>query len=235
MFNVGLIIASVAVFLTALMLVMPVRFRVDASGGYRVRLSVSGAVMIYSGLIGCKIRFEQGSGYGLSVLMGRRRVLTVDITSVVHYFKKREKKEKKQELPDEAKPPLEPGKTLISRISEGRETFSEYWPLARPVIRDLKDIVRVDTCAVDIMLGLGDPALTGKVVGIIYAVNSVLPKPFAITPSWDFSRAAIGGEAVLEVTVSPMKLWKRAILSLPPVIAAVRRKRKRNSVAHAFT
>jgi len=219
------ICAVCALALVLAAMIVPFKLSFQVSGGFGSRLSVSGAVGVFAGLIGFGVRYGKESGYTFSVFFLEHRLITLDITSPVGFFMRRRKK--RAPVRPAAVEPSEPEVPFLERFSAFRDKVTEVWRLVRLVIHDMRNFVRVDSCSADVVLGLGNPALTGQVVGLIYAVNAVLPEPFAITPSWDFSRMTLRGKLTIEVTVIPVWLWKRVILSTPRIVSAARRKKSR--------
>ena len=99
----------------------------------------------------------------------------------------------------------------------------KYWEYFREGVRDLREIIRINLFSTHITFGLGNPALTGKLIGLIYFINSILPHHCVITPKWDFTRSVIQGNITIKITFRSHIFWKKLICRLPLIISIIRK------------
>ncbi len=212
----SLIVLAAIFFFT---LLLPVKFFIKTAGGTEGGIEISGRIMIFSGIFGGGILYRRNF-YKLNIFLCSRRLLTLNVTPIVKYFSEKEKKRKvkKVDISKKKKPWID---RIKIHYSKGI-TFRKYF---RPVFRDFREIIRIDQFSVNIKFGLGNPYLTGKLIGIIYMVNSFLPHPYVINPSWDFTKSMLKGELAIQVTCFSHIFWRKIIINLPLIISIIREHR----------
>lgn len=223
------IILYVLIALTVIVvcaLIFPVKFFLHASGGTEKGYEISGRIMMFSGLVGGGLMYH-GDIYRLQFFISSKRLLSVNIQPAVKYVsgKAKERREKKVK-------PLKKKAPLIERITAYYHESATYWEYGKMGLSDIREILRIDLFSTHVTLGLGNPALTGKIVGIIYAVNNILPRPFEITPSWDFSRRTLQGELTVTIVLFSHKFWKKVVQRFPMIIAVIQKMRGRKYQSH---
>ena len=201
-------------------LILPVKFFIKVTGGTDGELEISGKIMLFSGIAGSGILYCRDI-CRLNVFLYTWQIFSVNLKPIIDYFSGKEKKRKKEEVKPLKKkqPVLEQIKTYYHKIAENRGYFSTAF-------HDIREIVGIDLFSVNIKLGLSNPGLTGKIISIIYAINSILPHPFVITPSWDFTKIAFKGDLNIKVTFFSHKFWKKIIIRLPLIVTVFRKHKK---------
>ncbi len=109
---------------------------------------------------------------------------------------------------------------ILERLRDAR---NEWWPVIRGVWRRLRGIIRVRRFYVDGTIGLGDPALTGQVVGLalslrglsaptgILAILGIDRGALRINVDPVFEQFAISGRIESEWRISLRRIWSAAI------------------------
>ncbi|MFC1490600.1 hypothetical protein ACFL6K_05265 [Candidatus Latescibacterota bacterium] len=199
-----------------IMVLLPVKMYVHSKGGSEEQLEVSGRIMIFSGLLGGGLLYRIDS-MNLSFFLLSWNVLSFEIKPFVKKLSNRpkKKKEKKEPLKKEKVPLTDRIKSYYGKAIKHKEHFS----LA---MRDIFEIIKIEQFTAYVNFGFGNPALTGKLIGVIFIVNSVLPKPYKITQSWDFTKTTLNGELDAQVTFFSHIFWKKLILRMPLIISIVR-------------
>ena len=208
-----LIFLAAIVFIT---LILPVKFFIQIAGGTEDRIEISGRIMIFSGIVGGGILYSRDF-YKLNIFLCSRRVLTLNVKPIVSYFSEKEKKRKEKKVAVSKK--KEPWINRIKIYYGKGVKFGKYF---RPVFRDFREMIRIDQFSTHIKFGLGNPCLTGKLVGIMYTINSFLPHPYVINPSWDFTKSMFKGELAIKVTFFSHIFWRKIIIRLPLIISIIR-------------
>lgn len=199
-----------AIFLVAVLaLVLPIRVMVRASGGTDGGFRATGRVLLFGGILG------GGGEYGAGVFragmyLGARRVIGVDVSRLVQG--KRTSKPREAAAPRSAETVT--GRPLGERFRDMFRGAKKYRPYAGIVLRESKSLVRVDRFEAGFTLGFGDPALTGEVAGVLYALNGFLPERYAIIPGWDFTRRVFSGSAGVELTFRTYLFWVHLVRGL---------------------
>jgi len=208
-----------------LMIVLPVTIVVRSAGGSHEALAVSGRIMIFAGLLGGGFAYRR-DGMKLSVYLLSWNVVSFDIKPIVKYVSERPKKKKAKKEPE-----IKEKAPLADRMRSHYDKWIEYKGHAGLALSDLYEIFRVDRFSAYVQFGFGNPSLTGKLIGIIFIVNSILPKPFEITQSWDFSKTALNGELDTKVTLFSHIFWRKLIKRMPMIIGIIReyKRKKHNS------
>lgn len=223
-----IIIAVILCIALVLGLILPVRLSVRAEGGTDGGFEVTSRVMLYNGFIGGGIHFLNG-GYRLLLYILSWKVIEIDISrfgsKMGHRIREKvpkRAKEKKVETAEEKEPLME---RLKSFVGDGKRILG----IVRNVTDILKETVRFDFVIADITLGLGDPAMTGWVSGIIFAVNGLLPPAYTIKPSFDFTREVIRGDIWADITIYSIKVWKNIIIHLSDIIRFMKTRKKQDA------
>ena len=215
------IVAVVAIVLIAA-LVLPVVVTGTVTGGSDTGLAYDGSVMGFGGILGAAVARE-GTGHRMSLMMGRFRLLTFSLPA--EKLSRRDRpKQKKKKTAQEKKPP----RSLRERLGGGLRQLKRYWPRVKQAYHDLWYVVHIDRFAAKITFGFADPALTGKLIGAIAVINQLLPRPFSIGQSFDFTRRVIRGELDVSVTVRLDRFWRRLFAYLPLVWPMIREQRRKH-------
>ena len=222
---VDILLYCLAVFagLVILMLVLPMKVFVRSAGGSEERLTVSGRIMTYAGLIGGGIEYRPDL-YTVSVWILSWNAVSFDIKPSAKEEPEKPKKEKAGEISAEKEE-----KPFAERIRSWYDKTVKYKGLAGQTLSDLYKIFRIDRFSAYVRFGLGNPALTGKLIGIIFLVNGMLPKPFKITQSWDFTKTTLNGELDAKVTFFSHIFWITLIRRIPVIISIIREERREKS------
>ncbi len=194
-------------------LLLPVKFFLHFSGGTEDELEVSGRIMILFGIVGLGILHRRSINI-LNIFFHSWRVLSINIKPIVDYFYGKEKKRREKKVK-----PLKAKKPLVVMVKEYYNKSVKYWEYFRTGFRDLRGIIRIDLFSAHIKLGLGNPALTGKIIGLIYFINSILPRPFVITPEFDFTGNVLQSKFEMKITFFSHIFWKKLISRLPLIIS----------------
>ena len=212
-----LLYLSVAVMgLGVLALFMPVKVYFLADGGTVKGFEVSGKVMFFSGTVGGGLHYFEKI-YHAHMFLFSWKVFDIDITSIVGYISRKtkkkpligEKKEKKEKQPH------------FDRLRTFYRKKAVYWGYFTKGLHDFSDMIRCDQFSAHVKLGLGNPFVTGWIVGMIYTHNNILPKSCVIAPSWDFTRQIVQGNVSLSLTFVSLKFWKNFICYMPEIIRKV--------------
>ncbi len=202
-----------AIFLIiVLALLLPVKIFLKASGGDDMDIRANGRIMIFNGLLGGGGSYSAGSAR-FDVYLGGWRILERNAASIVRRARKKKPapEKKKPEKPEEEKEPGECAPSLSDRIRKWRGMARRQAFLMKTVLHEIRGVLRVDRFSAGVKLGLGDPALTGQIIGVIYAVNGILPERYVIIPSWDFSRRVISGDVDIELTFRTYLFWMHLV------------------------
>lgn len=210
----GVLVLAFFVLLVAV-LVMPVRIVGRGSGDTGVGFEVSGRVMPFAGLCGIGFRHD-GCAARMELYLVRWRVAEFDIRAgaekmgrLSRLFPKRKKA---------PKPKVKEKKSTVERVRSLLGKGKTMRPLLLRAIRELVRLVHFDRFRADIRFGLGDPAFTGMLAGIIYTINGVLPASCTVTPSWDFTRVAAGGDIDMDITILNYRFWGALVRLMPDVL-----------------
>ena len=220
MFEIFLYCLAVGAGIFFLLIVLPVKIIVQSAGGSDEALAVSGRIMLFAGLLGVGMAYRR-NGMKLAVFLLSWKVFSFDIKPLVKYVSGRPKKKmaKKEPAVKEKAP-------LADRIRSYYDKWVEYKGHAGLALSDLYEIFRIDRFSAYVKFGFGNPALTGKLIGIIFIVNSILPKPYEITQSWDFSKTTLGGELDTKITIFSHIFWGKLIKRMPMIIGIIREHRR---------
>jgi hypothetical protein len=169
--------------LAVLAFVLPVRVFLHAEGGTETPFAAAYRLMIYGGIfgVGGKIS-EYGAKYFF--MIGPHAVIQIKI-------------------------PHRPSKPKIRKPARAGLTMRELWS-KRSWLKQgevFLTSVRIDRFDARVRLGLGDPALTGMVFGLLAAVNGVLPERYAVTPECDFTRSTASFHADAALTFRSHRFW----------------------------
>ncbi|MHB9028392.1 MAG: DUF2953 domain-containing protein [Candidatus Latescibacterota bacterium] len=218
MVDIVLYILLTILVMVVLALLFPIHIIVKGAGGTDTGFDGSGRVMLFAGLLGGGWEYL-GKEFRAGLYIGSHRIYAIDAAR----FSRRERKKTAVKKPDEQKE-KERKAALSKHEKEEREevgfigkvrhtlrrvrTYSLY---AKIALREIKSLFRVDRFDAQITLGLDDPARTGQVMGILYAINGVLPDRFVIRPGGDFTRRVFSGSADIKVTFRTWLFWIRLV------------------------
>ena len=220
-----LLYLSIAIMgLGVLALLMPLKVYFLATGGTDKGFEVSGKVMFFSGKVGGGLHYYE-KVYRARMFLFSWKVFDINVTSIVGYIshkvKKRpvkvKKKEKKEKQP------------LFDRLRIFYRNRAVYWRYFTKGLHDVHDMIRFDQFSANVKLGIGNPYVTGWIIGIIFALNNVLPKSCVIAPSWDFTRQIVRGNVSLSLTFVSLKFWKTLICYMPEILRKVIEHQKHKS------
>ncbi len=217
MFVIFLYIFCTLTAIAAAALILPVKFYINASGGTESKVEVSGKIMLFSGILGGGLIYSRDNRYYLTVFIYSWRVISINLKPLADYFSDKRKREKKVKKAKEK--PLKKKRPVLESIKTYYHKGIKYRGYAKPVFRDLREIVRIDRFSTHVKLGLINPFLTGKIVGLIYAINGILPDRYVIIPSWDFSKTTLQGKLNIKITFMSHMFWKKLIIRLPLILS----------------
>ena len=213
--------------LIILAFLLPLRIYINAAGGTDKGFNFFGKVMIFSGLIGGGL-FHCGKVYRVSIFLYTWRILDVDLTSIIAYFRRKAKRPEKARKKEKIEK-KEDKKPLVDRLKAYHSKTITYWGYFKEGFHDFCEIIRFDHFSADVTLGLVNPAVTGWITGIIFALNNVLPESCVITPSWDFTHPVLRCDVSITITFISLKFWKNVIRHLPEVLRKVIKRKDRTS------
>lgn len=227
MYLLFLYVFCVLASLALLAVILPVRLSFRVSGGTEDRLEFSGRIMLFAGAVGGGLLYRKDR-YRVDVYLSRWMVLSMNVRPLVTFFQAKFGRTEGAKLSRKAgkKRVKKPAKPLLQRIRElYRQAipYGKYFTTAR---RELRGVLRIEQVSSQVTLGLGNPALTGSIVGYLYALNGLLPSQYIITPKWEFSRCAFQGELSLTVMVNNHIFWYRLVKNVPLIIAILRERRR---------
>lgn len=214
------IAAAVLLAAVVLGLVLPVTVAGTVSGGTEQGLRFLGRVQVFGGTIGCAVAFD-GTAYLLSLAVGSKRWGRIPLTSLVG-------KAGKKKAPKKS-PPTKEKRPLAERLADYRATFENVRPRIGEAWRDIWRIIRIDRFDAHVGYGIAGPALMGAVIGAVAFVNGLLPRPFSIAQSFDFTRRMVQGRLDAALTIRMHQLWWMALKYAPALIGLMRAQRKENS------
>ena len=181
--------------------------------------------MILSGFIGCGFHYSDDL-YRVKIFLHTVKILDADVTPVFRFIRRKVKKRTK-------KPRIkkrEEKKPLVDRLKIHYRKGLIWWRYFKKGFRDFRDTVRFDHVSISVKLGLGNPAVTGKIIGILYAINGVLPESCVITPIWDFTCPVLCGDVSIKLTFFSLKFWIHIMQYTPEIARKVITHRKRSRI-----
>ncbi len=200
--------------IVVLVLTMPVRVSVSASGGTDTGFAFIAGVRLFAGFFGIGVSSDHRR-FRLLLFIAGRTAASIDITGAVRRVSARigakERPEKKPE-PAKKKP------SLLNRIRNGLDTLRTIREATHIVFR----IVRIDRMVTRITLGLLNPAATGRVAGVLFALNGALPPQFKIEPSFDFTREVLHGTVSIDITIRMLRFWRELCRHMPELVSFAR-------------
>ncbi|MDD5232111.1 MAG: hypothetical protein PHG91_01835 [Syntrophales bacterium] len=199
-----------AIVLFGMILFIP--FRVTAGG--RFERGFSGSILV--AWAWDFLRLEYGAGGGTSFFLGRKRLFLV----VRNGGRKREKKPKKKTQAKKGK--RGGGPDLIAAL-----IFNSPGVLsaARRICRSISP-----EGMITVAVGLGDPADTGLLLGMLAAVISWLPLPVVVLPEFAEEKFALEGRFSLRIFLAGIILQAAAFAasrSGREIISALSRRKKK--------
>ncbi len=220
------ILLYILLFITVLVIItllLPLKIFVRVTGAMDKRFDILGNFMFFSGLFGCGLHYYDGI-YMVSIFIHSWKLLTVNVTPMIRYITRKAKKRSKKPVKEKEE---KINKTLSGRISTAYIKTFTYWGYFIEGFRDFRNTIRFDRFSAHVTVGLNNPAITGLIAGIIYAVNDLLPRSCTITSSWDFTRTLIRGDLSLNATFLSHLFWKAMIRRFIGIVIHWKRKRKR--------
>ena len=199
-----------------LALLMPVKVSVLATGGTDKGFEVAGKVMFFSGIAGGGLHYFE-KVYRVHMFLFSWKVFEIDVTRAIGYISSKAKK-----IPVKVKEKEKKEKrSLFDSLKIFYRNRVIFWRYFKKGLHDFRDIIEFDQCSADIKLGLCNPFATGWIIGIIFALKSVLPKSCVITHSWDFTRQIVHGNVTLSFTFVSLKFWKNLFRYMPLIVRNV--------------
>ena len=220
MFELLLYILIVLTIVLFMAILLPVNVFFQTAGGTEEGVGIEGRILFFSGIFGGGVLYRKSSRCRFNVFLFSRRLLSINIQPFVEYLSR--KPEKKSEK--KAKP-LKKKLSIFERIKIYYHKTFEYRGYFKEGIRDFREIIRIDLFSANITFGFGNPALMGKLIGIIYVINSILPHPYEIIPSWDFTKRIIKGELTIKITFLSHVFWRKFFFRLPLIVSIIKRRR----------
>ncbi len=230
-----LIIFLVIVTVILLALLMPIRIIGCASGGTDAEFRGAGRVMFFAGLAGGGAEYADGN-LRIGLYIGPKRVYEIDASRAStltnrHPNKKKTKDKKaehKKSKESANKSACQPDKPSLSeKICRLRLAVRKYSTYAGIAFREVRSLFRIDRIILRTMMGFTDPSKTGQAIGVLYALNGVLPAHVFIRPEWDFTREVFRGDADVRVTFRTWLFW----IHLVRAIWSVERFRRKERAA----
>jgi hypothetical protein len=222
-----MIIAAVIVLVlfavVVLALLLPVVVHFHIAGGTDNGFLGEGRILLFNGFAG--IGFCAGdSGQRFIICLFGKDIFSVAISSFASNAGDRVKKfafrkTKEREVAVEKL-------SIVERIRGGIRRIKEFWGYFKEAGRIFNEVVRIDFFRADLTLGFGDPALTGWITGIIFALNGFLPPQYSIKPSFDFTREVMRGDASGKITLISIRVWKNLFANLPRIFRFVRSRKR---------
>lgn len=222
---VGLLFWILFVFIglmviAGLAVVLPVRVSFRLAGGTDEGFAYSGRILFFGGIIGGAVGYEAGTRR-LSAALRSHQFCTVNIQPLINRLTRKKKKVKPEKKAREKKP-------LIERLKKLHRQITTAWQPAKRGYGYLLHIVRIDRFHAAVQFGLAKPALMGKLIGAIFIINALLPKPFSITQTFDFTRQAVQGELNTVITIRMYRFWKVVFVHIPVFVSMAWNYRKKN-------
>jgi hypothetical protein len=195
-------------------LLLPVHIILKGTGSTDTGFDGMARVMLFAGLLGGGGEYH-GKGFQAGFYIGLKKVFAIDATR----FSRRARRKKKMAKPEERKKKEKGGGPLPKGKAEGikagfrekvRQTVRkgrDYSLYAHTALRDLRSVFRVDRFNTEITLGFDDPARTGQAMGILYALNGMLPERFVIRPGGDFTRRVFSGSIDMKIIFRTWLFW----------------------------
>ena len=205
-----IIAVLIAAILSALLLPMKLYF--SASGGSDEEAALSARIMLFNGLVGGGFKFENKS-LRITFFLGSLQVISFKAAAAIRKIRKRKKKEdaaqKQDALHEKEKEKGVKSQSLsfLERIAGWQLQVVKYKKYYSIFIQVIRSIIHIDYCRIRLALCFEDPALTGKAAGLIFTINSLLPKTCSIQPEWDFSKRLFHGKAALKLTFRQYLFW----------------------------
>jgi hypothetical protein len=205
-----LIIMAVLIAVIFAALLLPMKLYFSASGGSDVKVSLSGRIMLFNGLAGGGIKFENRC-LRIIFFFGPLQVISIKATSAVRHLREKRKAKTRQKhvkAPEKVKKEdINVPRELPQQVESWLSRWEKYKKYSSIAMRAIREVIRFDRCRIRLIIGFGDPSLTGKTAGLLFALNGVLPKTFTLQPEWDFSKRVFDGEADLKLTFRSYLFW----------------------------
>ena len=202
----GMIICAVIAFL--LTFVLPIRIHLRGGAGTEGKARASGSVLFYGGLFGAGGTYDSGR-LELSLMIGRHALLSLDAARFTRGGR-REKcvtEVRGEAVKMERGQPGAVSRPLADRVRAWVRAARKYEYFTDLAVREMHALLRIDRFEVRVKLGLVDPALTGRLIGMLSALNGMLPERYAIRPEWDFTRPVASCDADIALTFRSHVFW----------------------------
>jgi hypothetical protein len=205
-FLLGAVLFAVVAVLLAL--VLPIRIHLRAAGGTDGKVRASGCILFYCGLFGAGGTYDAGR-LELSLLLGRRALFSLDAARLTRGGRrvKRGKGARREGVKAERREPGTVSQPLADRLRAWVRAARKYEYFTDLAVREIRALLRIDRFEARVKLGLVDPALTGAMIGILSAINGVLPQGYVIRPEWDFTRPVASCDGDIELTFRSHVFW----------------------------
>jgi len=223
---VAVVLCLVGVVLAAVTL--PVLVYVNVRGGTDAGFNTIGRIRPFAGLFGCSFEYLE-KRLRVGPLVGGYRIFSADITWLAGFARekaagKRRKSEVKPSKAVEEKPPL------LDRLRRGYERFEGVRGYIGRIAGDIKAVVVFRRFDAEVGLGLGNPAATGWIGGVLFALNGILPAHCTIRPVMSFSREVLNGKCEIDITFRSLEFWRRLLKYSPEIYRMLRTRRKKEQV-----
>jgi hypothetical protein len=202
----GMTVCAIAAVLLALAL--PIRIHLQAGGGTDRKVRASACILFYCGLFGARGTYGAGR-LELSLLLGRSALFSLDAARLTRGVRrvKRGKGAHGEGVKTERRELGAVSRPLADRVRAWIRTARKYEYFTDLAVREICALVRIDRFEARVKLGLVDPSLTGAMIGILSAINGVLPERYVIRPEWDFTRPVASCDGDIELTFRSHVFW----------------------------
>lgn len=221
-----LYIVLVGFVFLVLALLLPVRFSLNAAVRKEGISRADIGIMLFGGVVGTGLDFVSREPR-CSVFFWKWRIFGMNLSRLARMTGKKKDVDHGISSEEDDRKKASPMENIISFSKSFRDWNSvrEHPLLKGFSFRKIAVIFRIDHLYVRVKLGLGDPALTGQIIGVIYAVNGILPERFLITPEWDFSRPVFSGEVDFRMTFRSYRFWEYIVRVILDQVQYRRKKR----------
>ncbi len=211
---IGLVLV-LGLFLAVLVLFFVLPLRVGAAGFYReAGYNVSGFARGWGGLCGAVCEFDE-RGLQVRVVLGcwtvwrpKEKYSAGDAEVDISAEPERDTRTKKADAAAAAKP------SYWSRCVQAKQHL-RYAAAARPIlmrfVTRVSKMIQFQRAALDLELGVGDPAFTGRLFGYVEAFKRVVGKRVRISLTPDFVQPRFAGSGSLRFSIYLYRLLFAAL------------------------
>jgi len=203
-----ILVAFLIIVLLAFLL--PLRVIATGAGGTDAGFTMDGKILFFAGLFGIGGEFH-GKDCRIGCCIGSKRIFTVNVSRFTRRPEKKLNKDtseqgEKTEFREREKPePTTFGFDGKIRMMFRKIRRRRYF--LKTVLHEIPLLFRMERCVAGVTLGLDNPALTGQAVGILHAVNGLLPGKCFIRPKADFTRRVFSGDFDIEIIFRTYLFW----------------------------